>query len=163
MTSTIPQINYSNYIIPGDFVTERRGSGLRGNEFYILKSKDGTEWVHLTDPRKNKERFCGFLYLQNAQLNEVVPAENKMSKYRGDIIYISKYCGENRPNMLQAAEAVSELLNIGYKDLQMCTNMRIVDKKLYLFDTEKSSFYAKVHDQIDSFSALHDAIKSSVK
>ena len=163
MTSNLMPVNYSDYVLENDFISEQNGTGTRGREFYIYKCKDGTEWVRLKNSEKAVERFCGFLYLQEAKLKEVIPAENKMAKYRGEIVYLSKYCGENFPNVFQSCEAVGELREKGYKDFQQGANMRIVDHKIYIFDTEKSSFDPKVHEKIDAFVAMHDAIRTNLE
>lgn len=163
ITTISAQVDYKDYIQEGKIVADRKGGRL--NQSYIITYEDGTEWVFLNN--KDEERFCGFLYLQKALkdsgLDDIVAAENRVALDGRDIIYLSKYCGEIRPNVFDYAEKILVLNNIGFKDTAGGLNLRILDGKLYVFDTEKFSFAESVHDKIDSFKDLNDAVRKSLK
>jgi hypothetical protein len=156
------QVDYKDYIIENQPIDFRRGG--RGNLSRILKYDDNTEWVVLDD--KIKERFCGFLHLQNAikETNSchLEAAENKMTIIEGTIVYLSKYCGEERPT-----KTVIHLTNLkektGYVDFVCYANMREIGDKIYIFDTEKTSFDKSVHAKIDAYINVHDDILASLK
>lgn len=169
--STPPHVAHetdnNSYIIDdtNKIMSTRKGGRL--NQSTIVKYDDGTEWVLLTD--KLKERFCGFLYLQNAikesGLNNVKPAENKMSIHGQKIIYLSRYCGEEKPKLLldHSEELLTLKKDIGFTDIAESANLRKRDGKVYVFDTEKRSFKSDVHGKIDSFVHSHDAILKSLE
>jgi hypothetical protein len=158
---TATQVDYKDYIIDAQLMSVREGGRL--NQSIILKYEDGTEWIYLGD--KPQERFCGFLYLQKAlkesNLNHIQPAENKMAIHERKIIYLSKYCGEKRPNFFEHMNELQSLKkNIGFTDIDGCTNLREEGSQIYVFDTEKASFDSSVHEKIDSFVNLHNAIRA---
>lgn len=129
----------------------------------IVKYEDGSEWVFLSN--SEKERFCGFLHLQNAlkesNLNNFAAAENKMAIHNRKVIYLSKYCGEKRPEFCRNLTALLD--NTGFKDFTGCANLRELEDKIYIFDTEKGSFDPSVHQKIDSYVNLHDAIQACLE
>ena len=167
-----------DYILDKNFVNIRKGG--RFNQSIILKYEDDTEWVFLNN--NQKDRFCGFLYLEHVfkrlnsestlkklsskelNLNKIAAAENKMAIYDGKIIYLSRYCGEKKPEFFEHMDMFQTLQKkIGFIDIMGCANLREKDDKLYVFDTEKSSFSSSVHQKIDLFVNLHDAIRSSLE
>ena len=155
---------YDNYIMAEPFTSMRKGG--RFDQSTILKYEDGSEWIFLNNVPK--ERFCGFLYLQNALkesgLNNVFAAENKMTMHNHQIIYLSRYCGEKRPEYFEHKANLQTLSDkIGFTDTAGCANLREEDGKIYVFDTEKHSFDPTVRHKIDSFIPLHDAIKASLE
>src|SRR5690348_7415785 len=89
-------------------ITEEREGG-RGNQQIILKYQDGTEWIFLNN--RGKERFCGFLYLEKAindvGLKTIKAAENKIAIRGSQIIYLSRYCGEEKPGFMEFHEELS--------------------------------------------------------
>ena len=107
-----PEVNSNDYIMdPANKVTGLRQGG-RGNSSNILKYADGSEWVVLM---KNPiERFCGFLYLQEAlsELNvgKIEAANNKIAIHRKEIIYLSKYHGDNKLDIMDTYSRHDELL-----------------------------------------------------
>lgn len=157
------QTNYDSYIMNQEIVGMRKGG--RRNESTILEYEDGTEWVLLNNPWQ--ERFCGFLYLQNAlkesKLDKVEPEENKMALNGKQIIYLSRYCGEKKPEFFYYLNEFHTLNEIGFTDTSGGANLREKDGKIYVFDTQKISFDKDVYEKIDSFVHLHDAIRSSLE
>ena len=162
--SSIPNTNYSNYIMnPDNQITGMRLGG-RLNQAKILTYEDGSEWVFLTD--KGKERFCGFLYLQNAlkesNIENIEAAENKIAIYDKKIIYLSKYYGDEKPDPWKNLDKIQAIRKTGFSDLSNCANLREQNGKTYIFDTEKFSFNPDVHNEIDSFAPVHDEIIESL-
>ena len=93
--------DYSNYLVsPGNQIEKARKGG-RDNAETIFTYSNGTEWVVLRD--NAKERFCGFLYLEDAiretGLRHFRAAANKMTIESEHVIYLSKYCGEDKPSL----------------------------------------------------------------
>lgn len=166
VTSGAPQTSYDSYIMDptNELINMRQGG--RGNQSVILTYEDNTEWVFLSN--KPQERFCGFLYLQNAlkesDLNTITAAENKITIHDKEIIYLSQYCGEKRPGLFGHIDEFQKLnKDIGFTDMLGSANLRERDDKIYVFDTEKGSFDNSVHEKIDTFVKLHNAIRSSLE
>lgn len=156
---------YEDYVMDaGNKIIGMRKGG-RFNQSTILTYADGSEWVFLPD--KETARFCGFLYLQNALkeagITLIAAAANKMALHDKKIIYLSQYCGEDRPGLLENSEEISKLAKLGFTDTTANANLRKKEGKLYVFDTEKSSFDSCVHEKIDSFVGLHHAIRSHLE
>lgn len=157
---------YSNYLMSPDceVIGSRRGG--RGNQEWIFTYRDGTEWVVLL--RKDaKERFCGFLYLesaiQEAGLRYVKAVANKMAIEQGRVVYLSQYCGEDRPSLFslglsESQELVTLQKEICFTDMGGMANVRQQGEDIYVFDTAKNSFNPSVHEKIDAFVQKHDAI-----
>ncbi|MCP5508167.1 MAG: hypothetical protein H7A37_07690 [Chlamydiales bacterium] len=164
--------NSSDYIldIRDDVITERKIG--RASQTTVLRCKDGREWVLLNQPDV-VDRFKGFLYLEKKirekEIINCLAAPNKISKYRGRICYLSEYVGEAKLefdpfNMkhIQKLQIVAFLqgdarfIDIG--NYGIWTNVRVHNEKIYVFDTEKSSFDKSVHPNIDSFQDIHDTI-----
>jgi hypothetical protein len=159
--SELQESDYKDYILDSELVGIRQGG--RFNNSTILTYEDRTEWVFLNN--KAEERFCGFLFLQNAlkqsNVDGVVAAENKMATYKGDIIYLSKYCGETKPDCVDNFQKINCIkTNAGFTDLIGCANLREVEGTVYIFDTEKGSFDPRVRDTIDQYMPLHNTIKA---
>jgi hypothetical protein len=157
---------FENYIMSSSNQIENMRRGGRFNQSIIVTYTDKSEWVFLGD--KQRERFCGFLYLQNAlkesSLNKIHAAANKMAIHDKKIIYLSGYCGETKPGFFDLIGQVSALnTDIGFTDTAGGANLRKIDNEIFVFDTEKSSFASKVHEKIDAFVKLHDAIRSSLE
>ena len=86
-TNAIPEsrethlTDIESYVMASDNPITNLRRGGRHDQSTILTYADGTEWVFLTN--KAKERFCGFLYMQNAikeaGLAKVKAAQNKMA------------------------------------------------------------------------------------
>lgn len=160
------EIQQNPYVMDSSnkFVDMRAGG--RGNQCKILKFEDDTEWVYL--PNSAQERFCGFLYLENAikesHLEKVKAAENKMAIHNRKIIYLSRYRGEEKLSFLTSAKYAEEIgilkEQIGFTDL---TNLRVQGAAVYVFDTEKMSFSENVHEQMDAFIHQHDALRASLE
>ncbi len=172
--SAAPSINFDDYTMsPDNTITDMRRGG-RFDIMQILTYTDGTEWVFLDN--KPTERFCGFLYLQNALnemgLTKLRAAENKMALNGRQIIYLSQYCGETRPGFTGGSgpidkETFHELSvldnEIGFTDTAGMANLRKKEDAIYVFDTEKTSFASTVRDKIDAFRPLHDQIRASLE
>lgn len=156
---------YENYIMDSNNHIKEGRKGGRGNLSTIVKYEDGTEWIFLHE--KPKERFCGFLFLQNAlagsNLNNILPAENKMAIHDRNIIYLSKYCGEIKPDLSKRMTEIHALNDLGFIDTLFGANLREENNKIYVFDTEKRSFAPSILEKIDSFVDLHDAIRSTLE
>jgi hypothetical protein len=153
-----------DYIIDSELAGMRKGG--RFNNSTILTYEDGTEWIFLNN--KAEERFCGFLFLQDAlkqsKVDGVGAAANKMAMHNGSIIYLSKYCGETKPDYLESLKKINYIkTNAGFTDLTGCANLREVEGTIYIFDTEKGSFDPRVRDAIDQYLPLHNAIKASLE
>lgn len=153
--------NYDSYIIDPNNQLQGVRAGGRGNAMQILTYQDGTEWVYLAN--KQSQRFCGFLYLQDALKREgfdnILPAENKMALNGRQIIYLSRYCGEQRVEDFSKARTVfANLQKIGFTDNFGGCNLREIGEKYYVFDTEPASFTG-VSSQINAFMPMHDAIR----
>lgn len=171
MISTVstPYVNtrseYKNYIMDSNNQIIGMRQGGRFNQSTILKYEDGSEWIFLNN--KQKERFCGFLFLQKAlkdsNIDNILPAENKMAIYDRKIIYLSKYCGEKKPDIFERMNEIRALNNIGFTDTPGGANLREENDKIYVFDTEKGSFAKQVHENIESFDNIHDTIRSSLE
>ena len=150
---------YENYIMD----SANKIKGMRpGKRCQILTYTDGSEWVYLAD--KEKERFCGFLYLKHALeksgVTNLKAAENKIALNGKQVIYLSRFCGETQPNAGDETENLSTLRQTGFTDFSFMCNLRKIAHQTFVFDTEKSSFTPEVHQQIESYSGLHDAIRS---
>ena len=162
--SAIANTNHSNYIMnPNNQIEDIRLGG-RLNQTTIVTYEDGSEWVFLPD--KGKERFCGFLYLQNAlkesNIENIEAAENKIAIHDKKIIYLSKYCGEEKPDLWKNFDKIQAIQTTGFSDLSHCANLREQNGKIYIFDTEKGSFNKNVYSKIDSFAPLHDEIQETL-
>ena len=157
--------NYDQYIMPSENQIQTMRKGGRFNQSTILTYSDGSEWVFL--PNKGEERFCGFLYLQEAikqaGLSKVKAAENKMAIHDKQIIYLSQYCGDKRLEWPDGFNEASSLAEIGFTDTVGLANLRKIDDVIYVFDTEKGSFANGVHEKINSFVHVHDAIRSTLE
>lgn len=156
--------SYDQYTIDPS-VTIQRTERKRNQTIHTLS--DGTQWVQLKD--HGEERFRGYLYLNQALKNNdfVQAAENKMMLLKtGQIIYLSKYCGDQKPDNLEPAleQAYKGLKEKpGYTDTENYSNARIQDGKLYLFDTEKFSFSPAVHNKIGAMEKTRDAIEDYLR
>lgn len=168
-TNTSPfgslQTDYHQYIMdPGNVCVEMRKGG-RFNQSTILKYQDGTEWVFLNNIPI--ERFCGFLYLQKALLETNLPtiqaAENKIALHDRKVIYLSRWRGDEKPGFMEHRQELSALAKAGFIDTAQNANLRVQDGVVFVFDTEKSSFDASVHEKIDAFISQHDLIRSAVE
>ncbi len=166
-TSTIGiSPDYSSYIMdPNQYIVSQREGG-RGKQITIVQYQDGTEWVYLSD--KQKERFCGFLYLQDViqKANEqqsVAPAQNRMALHQGKIIYLSRYCGETKPEFFKYLERILVLAKIGFTDTGQMANLRVQNNILYVFDTEQNSFAPETGEKLHAFEPLHDAIRADLE
>ncbi len=152
--------DYSDYILPSDYCPrESRTYGVRPCRLFTYM--DDSSWVPMSRDT-GKERICGFFYLQRALKekggDKIKAAENRMAIVNGEIVYLSRYCGEDQPRKLDEQE-LSVINEVGYADINMGpVNLRRKGDTLYIFDTEKSSFNKRVHGQIDEYSGLHDAI-----
>jgi hypothetical protein len=154
MTSTVSTPNirneYENYIMDSNNQIIGMRQGGRFNQSIILNYEDSTEWVFVDN--KQKERFCGFLFLQKAlkesNLHNMLPAENKMAIHDRKIIYLSKYCGEKKPDSFERIKDIRALNNLGFTDTPGGANLREENDKIYIFDTEKGSFDKSVHEKI---------------
>lgn len=166
------QVDFNQYIMdPTNEIVEMRKGGMF-NRAIILTYKDGSEWVFLNN--KGEERFCGFLYLQNA-INElnlkcIRAAENKIAIHEKKIIYLSKYYGDKNPDTMDfenndnlSDELLALKRDIGFADTAGNANLRKQDNVVYVFDTEKSSFAKSVHEKIDSFAQQHKALRSTLE
>lgn len=157
----------NKYVMGSNLQITQIDHGGRGNQSKILTYSDGSKWVLLTD--KWKERFCGFLYLEHALkemdgLKKIQAASNKMAIHNKDVIYLSAYCGEKKPDFFEALEPISKLSKgIGYIDTAMCANLRKQDDVIFVFDTEKNSFDKAVYEKIELFSEKHDQIRTLLK
>lgn len=156
------QINVNPFLMArSNTVVSSRIEGARGSQ--ILKYKDGTEWVVLPI-NKVQERFCGFLYLnraiKNSGLEHIKAAENKIAIHNEkQIIYLSRYCGDTKPEDSDHKEEISILeRKIGFIDTIYNANLRKQDDAIFVFDTEKNSFAQQLHGIIDSFIPLHNAL-----
>lgn len=163
-TRTSHLTDFSSYVISNDNQVTNRRNGGRFDQCSILTYTDTSEWVFLKD--KQKERFCGFLYLQNALkeagLSKLKAATNKMAIYNKEVIYLSQYCGETKPDIFKDREQIFSLIRgTGFRETT--ANLRKKDEEIYVFDTEKASFDLGVHEKIDSFVTLHDRIRSSLE
>ncbi|HEY5235742.1 MAG TPA: hypothetical protein VIJ14_06160 [Rhabdochlamydiaceae bacterium] len=171
-TNTIPETHLTDiesYVMASDIpiINVRRGG--RQDQSTILTYADGTEWVFLSN--KEKERFCGFLYMQNAikeaGLAKVKAAQNKMAiiedeQHGRKIIYLSQYCGEKKPEIFDYTKEFSGLqTDVGFTDT--VANLREIEGEVYVFDTEKSSFAKGVHSKIDAFVKTHEALRSALE
>lgn len=154
---------YKDYILEGQIVDMRRGGRL--SQSIILKYDDRSEWVYLNN--NVEERFCGFLFLQNAlrelNINNILPAENRMAIHEREIIYLSKYCGEKKLDSPENDDKLEILRKVGFIDFAGYANLRIEDGKIWVFDTEKSSFDKEIRDTIDVFVDLHKTIRASLE
>ncbi len=132
----------------------------------ILKYQDESEWVVLDD--KPEERFCGYLYLEQAlrdlNISRLQAAENKIAIYDRKIVYLSKFYGDYEPRRLelpqydQELEVLDEVIK--FTDIVGGKNLREKDGIVYVFDTEKGSFHRSVHAKIDAFIEQHNIIRS---
>jgi hypothetical protein len=162
--STAPEVQ--PYIISSENSCIDVRNGGRLNLSQILTYTDGTEWVFLCE--KTKDRFCGFLYLQDALkkagADKIKAAPNKMAIHDGQIIYLSQYCGEKKVGFGSPDDCIQQIPiligEVGFTDIGGNANLREKDGEIFVFDTEKSSFDPKVHAQIDAFIPLHDRIRS---
>lgn len=163
-------IDPDNYTMSSDLQIQNMRNGGRFNQSTILTYTDGSEWVVLTN--KPKERFCGFLYLQNALEkadldHKIKAAANKMAIHGKNIIYLSQYCGEKKLESMDLFKDSGPLSilrdQIGFTDATMGTNLRKIEDKIYVFDTERDSFDPSVHEKINSFVHFHDLIRSSLE
>lgn len=156
------QIDYSEYVMDQNHKIVGMRNGGRGNSSLIVQYEDGSEWVYLGN--RTAERFCGFLYLQEALkqagLENVFAAQNKLAVNNGKILYLSRYCGERKPQFEEVSKVNQVLSKIGFTDNSASANMRKIDDTMYIFDTEKLSFDKSVYAAIDSFKPLHDEIRS---
>lgn len=169
--SAASSTDLSNYIMSNSNQIKSMRYGGRFNQSIILTYTDTSEWVFLNDTPK--ERFCGFLYLQDAikkaGLSTIRAADNKMALHDKKIIYLSRYCGEIKPNEYEFLDPLkfsefSILKNkIGFVDMLGSANIRKKNDKIYVFDTEKLSFHSSVRKNIDSFVELHDKIKAHLE
>ncbi len=157
----------NNYIMDSSNEIVNMWKAGRGNQSTIVQFQDATEWVHLGD--RPVERFCGFLYLEKT-LNEfnvssVQAAENKIAILNKQIIYLSKYYGDIKPQSLYKYRDELSILDkdVRFTDTIYNANLRENDGKVYVFDTEKTSFDKSVHEKIDSFNCQHNAIRSIVE
>jgi hypothetical protein len=158
-------VDYDSYIMSSKNQISKMRYGGRGGGSLILTYTDGTEWVLLND--QLKDRFCGYLYLQNAlkeaHVEKIKAAPNKMAIHDREILYLSQYCGEKRLGAVEMTKydnQLSTLEEAGFADMVGCTNLREMNEEIFVFDTEKNSFKSKVHEKIDSFAQLHDKIRS---
>lgn len=155
------ELDYRNYIIDPALKIKDVRQGGRFNAFKIITYDDGSEWVLLNNPLR--DRFCGYLFLKNAlelsNIQNVEAAENRMALNDKTVIYLSKYCGEVKPDILERFEDTAAVRRIGYRDLDGYTNLREKDGTIYIFDTEKTSFKKPLREEIDSFGPLHDKIR----
>ena len=162
--STSPEVHPFVMSSENSCINMRRGG--RFDQSVILTYTDGTEWVFLNDAPK--ERFCGFLYLQDALkkagVDKIKAAPNKIALHDGNIIYLSQYCGEKKISWFETPpecmKQVYKLDEVGFTDMPGFANLREKDDTIFVFDTEKHSFAPKVHAQIDAFMPLHDRIRS---
>jgi hypothetical protein len=162
--STAPEVD--PYVISSENSCVAVRDGGRFNQSQILTYTDGTEWVLLCE--KIKDRFCGFLYLQDALkkagADKIKAAPNKMAIFDGQIIYLSQYCGEKKVGFGTPDECLQQMSTlvgeVGFTDIGGNANLREKDGEIFVFDTEKGSFAPKVHAQIDAFIPLHDRIRS---
>jgi hypothetical protein len=163
----IQEIDYSQYIMDPNNQVARMDEGGRDNNSIIITYQDNSRWVFLND--SPVERFCGFLYLQQAikdsNLNSIRAAENKIAIHKGQIIYLSRYYGNDVPEeLLQHRAEISVLKNeIGYDDVVGNVNLRKQDNTVYVFDTEKDSFKREMYEKIDSFVQQHNLIRAALE
>lgn len=160
------EVDHSQYIMDANNKIVEMRKGGRFDQSIILKYEDDSEWIFLNN--KPEERFCGYLYLQNAisesNLNNVQAAENKIAIHNRKIIYLSRYYGDKKPEFMELFKYNDELSvltqNIGFTDVGGNANLRVNGNKVYVFDTERGSFDKKVHEKIDSFVQQHNEIRS---
>lgn len=167
--SQIDNFDPNQFIIDSSnqIIEMRRGG--RFNQSIILKYEDNNEWVFLNN--RVKERFCGFLYLQNAikelNLKNIQAAENKIAIHDKKIIYLSKYYGDSKPDIFELWDYNHELSilkeKIGFIDMVANANLRKENNTVYVFDTEINSFDKTVHEKIESYFSQHDIILSFVE
>ena len=86
----------------------------------------------------------------------------------GRVIYLSKYCGEEKPSLFSLQKSEWDELDllqkeIGFTDTVGMANLRKQDGTIYVFDTPKDSFASGVHEKIDAFMQKHDAILASLQ
>ncbi len=168
-TTSVPETHltdYDTYVIGSDNPVSSMRRGGRFNQSIILTYADGTEWVFLNN--RGEERFCGFLYMQNAikeaGLAKVKAAQNKMTIHDRKIIYLSQYCGETKPKMFEYAKELSVLeKDVEFTDMPLAANLREIDGVVYVFDTEKGSFAKGVHGKIDAFVKRHDLLRATLE
>lgn len=157
------QIDHRQYLMDSSNKIVEKREGGRLNQSIIIKYADQSEWVFLNN--KGAERFCGFLYLEAALkdsgLDKVKAAANKMAMHERKIIYLSQYCGEEKPDFFDQMKQLMVLKNtIGFIDIAGGANLRKVEDQILVFDTEKGSFDPSVHEKIDSFVQQHAAIRT---
>ncbi len=155
-----PYIDPRDYFLDSEIIAERKGG--RGDNCTIYKDTTGTEWVKLEG--NVKLRFCGFLYLKKAleesNLDYIKAAENKIAIHDRKIVYLSKYCGEEKVSFFKYIEKLQPLQTLGFTDI--AANLRILDEKIYVFDTELKSFNQNVYEKILTYKPTHKSIRAFV-
>ncbi len=163
MDTTLDITRYTIDLNKNPITGVRKGG--RSNSMQIVSLKDGTEWVVINAPED--KRFCGFLYLTQAIEEaglDIVAAKNRMVWNNKTVIYLSRYCGEVKPSFMEHGGLILKLMEqTGFKDTAGGANLRLVDGKLHVFDTEPSSFREDVRVKIEEFQALHDEILNAFK
>ena len=164
LSKLILEIDY-DYVQDNNIISVSR-KGMRSVP--VATYSDQSQWVVLLAPPL-RDRFCGFLYLQNALKKEnaqrLEAAPNKIGVHNKQIIYLSQYCGEERldsSDFIEYRKELAMLSRIGFKDMMGASNLRKKDGKIFVFDTERSSFAPNVYKEIDAFEPLHDRIVSAV-
>jgi len=164
MNKIEPQTSLNNYIIDSSHTIQSVRPGGRNNTMKIVTFSDKSEYIVLNDHMK--ERFCGYLHLEAAckkqGLQYFRPAENKMYLNDSQVIYLSRYCGEETVSIFSLSQrALKELstvtVEIGYTDTLGFSNMRKEGKHITIFDTAQNSFHKNVHKKINTFKKVHDA------
>jgi len=152
-----------NYIINPSQLPVKTRMGGRFNNHRIVTYENGTEWLVLQD--KPKERFSGYLYLENSisanGLEHVRAAKNRLAYLGGkEIALLSEYCGDTKTELMSLGFTISpnvfdELITIsekiGFTDDPASANGCVYKSKLCIFDTEKASFDRKVHPDINAY------------
>lgn len=163
--NTIPS-DYKEYIIESDnpivSTSYRWGCG-----FTVATCRDKSKWViYDCSP---KEMFCGYLYLknslENAGLKTIQVAEQKMTLYKGKVILLSRYCGDNPPNDydmeigdIPRLRDRTGFMNLGTVD--RIANLRKQNGVIYVTDTDIENFEGSRREAIKAFMPTCENVRS---
>lgn len=129
--------------------------------------RDKSKWV-IYDVRP-KDMFCGYLYLkkslENSGLERMQVAEQKMTLYKGKVILLSRYCGDNPPNdydmnigEIPRLRGKTGFMNLGTVD--RVANLRKQNGVFYVTDTDIDNFEWSRREAIHAFIPTYENIQS---
>lgn len=158
--------NYKEYIIDShNFVVSTYFRW--GDNFTLATCRDKSKWV-LHDGFL-KGSFCGYLYLkktlENVGLKNIQVPEMKMTLHKGNVVLLSRYCGDHLPDDYDmTCSNISDLRDkTGFMDLgtvDRVANLKKQNGIFYITDTYIDNFEGPRREAINAYIPTYEAARS---